>query len=379
MNKWKRIVENLRKKRTRSKSNHIQGKVKKRAYTFNSELDIAMVSMNEKLVTGVGSFDEYVSNHIHQIRYEKGNNTSHSEIKVISTLKQWNNFIRNTYETKIGYRIIQTKQYSGWIIDDSTYSYIDYYLSGDTLTISFVGDRSFIDENSKLIESQFDVVHSYIKWVHDTNGNYISMALNDSQLPIDEMYPWLKNETLEQYYERYLNSTASIILLIGPPGTGKTTWIKGLLAYSKSSAMVTYDPTILSKDSFFADFLEDSDTNILVLEDSDNFLAARSSGNDMMHRFLNVSNGLITSKGKKLIFSTNLPSVRDVDSALTRPGRCFDIINFDAMGYDSAQKLANALGIELNVKSDPISKTWSIAEIFHEQNAKPIQKFGFNQ
>jgi ATP-dependent 26S proteasome regulatory subunit len=50
----------------------------------------------------------------------------------------------------------------------------------------------------------------------------------------------------------------------------------------------------------------------------------------MMHRFLNVGDGLVTTKGKKLIFSTNLPSIRDVDSALVRPGRCFDILNFDA-------------------------------------------------
>lgn len=376
MNSWQKLKIRLSKRKNPKNSTYAQGRQKKIQICWNDEIDIAMKIMNEKLITGVGSFDEFVSNHIAQTRYNKGVNTEHDEIKVISSLKQWNSFIRSTYGSQVQYRIIQTKQYSGWVIDDSTDSYLDYYLSGDTLTISFVGNREFVNTNSALIQEKFQVVHSYIKWVHDSNGNYISMALNDEQLPIDEMYPWLNGETLEQYYDRYLNSTASILLLIGPPGTGKTTWIKGLLAYAKTSAMVTYDPAILSKDSFFADFLEDSETSILVLEDSDNFLAARSSGNDMMHRFLNVSNGLITAKGKKLIFSTNLPSVRDVDSALTRPGRCFDIVKFNPLDIDSAEKLANKLGIKLGESNN---STYSIAEVFHQMNVKPVQKFGFNQ
>jgi adenylate kinase family enzyme len=40
--------------------------------------------------------------------------------------------------------------------------------------------------------------------------------------------------------------------LIGPPGTGKTTFIRGLLAHRSCSAIVTYDAGILEKDGFFA-------------------------------------------------------------------------------------------------------------------------------
>ena len=96
----------------------------------------------------------------------------------------------------------------------------------------------------------------------------------------------------------------------------------------------------------------------------------------MMHRFLNVSNGLVTSKGKKMIFSTNLPSIRDVDPALTRPGRCFDIVKFDSLTRDQASELTKALGNDLPKST---VDTFTIAEIFHEMNVKPTQKFGFNQ
>jgi ATP-dependent 26S proteasome regulatory subunit len=90
----------------------------------------------------------------------------------------------------------------------------------------------------------------------------------------------------------------------------------------------------------------------------------------MMHRFLNVGDGLVTTKGKKMIFSTNLPSIRDIDSALIRPGRCFDIVTFDQLDVAQANALAAKLNVKLPVR--PRGKEtdkYSIAEVFNEQTA----------
>ena len=93
-----------------------------------------------------------------------------------------------------------------------------------------------------------------------------------------------------------------------------------------------------------------------------------------MHRFLNVGDGLVTTKGKKMIFSTNLPSIRDIDSALVRPGRCFDILTFSALDEAEAAKLAKRLGASI----DGVNKEYSIADIFNKQQHKPEQrKVGF--
>ena len=135
-----------------------------------------------------------------------------------------------------------------------------------------------------------------------------------------------------------------------------------MLSHTNSSAIVTYDATILEKDYVFAKFIED-ETDVMVLEDSDTFLKARSDGNTMMHRFLNVGDGLVTTKGKKLIFSTNLPSISDIDPALIRPGRCFDILSFNLLKREEAQLLADKVGATLEGDKD----SYSIAEVFNKK------------
>ena len=163
---------------------------------------------------------------------------------------------------------------------------------------------------------------------------------------------------------RSMNADSNILLLIGPPGTGKTSFIRGLLQHQKTSAIVTYDSEILEKDYVFARFIE-SASEIMVLEDADTFLKPRKDGNTMMHKFLNVGDGLVTTRRKKMIFSTNLPSTKDIDPALIRPGRCFDIVHFDLLNQTQAESAAQALGVTLG---EPKEK-WSVADLFNTQKS----------
>jgi SpoVK/Ycf46/Vps4 family AAA+-type ATPase len=101
----------------------------------------------------------------------------------------------------------------------------------------------------------------------------------------------------------------------------------------------------------------------------------------MMHRFLNVGDGLVTVKGKKMVFSTNLPSVKNIDAALLRPGRCFDILNFDELSLDEAKKMIKKLNIDYKFSDDDLKKTYTVAEIFsgvRNTGHKSLKsKFGF--
>jgi hypothetical protein len=317
-----------------------------------------------KIFLGTSDFDDLIKSQILERRVSVGKNTLHRKTTVLCNRATWAEWMEQQFKQDL---IVQGNESTGFIIEKETDNYISYSVNSNTTDVRASGDEAFVELIVALVESKFSVVTSYIEWIYSGDGQSVNVPLNRERLPVDEMYPFLNGESLESYYKRYMESSANILLLIGPPGTGKTTFIRGLLAHTDSSAIVSYDANILDKDGFFARFIED-DASIMVLEDSDAFLKSRSDGNTMMHRFLNVGDGLVTTKGKKMVFSTNLPSIRDIDSALVRPGRCFDIVTFDLLTVAEAQALATKLGVTLPVR--PRGKEmqkYSIAEVFNEQ------------
>jgi hypothetical protein len=325
---------------------------------------------NEQIFLGVSDIDDLFTSEVLKRRVDSGKNTVHRQTTVLCNRAHWAEWAESYFQD---YLFVQGNSSNGFVIDTKTDNYIRFDVDSNTTTVRAFGDAEYCDSIIDLVEDQFDIVTSHIEWVYGADGNSVNVPLNRDRLPVEEMYPFLNGESLESYYERYMASSANILLLIGPPGTGKTTFIRGLLASTNSSAIVSYDSQILEKDGFFARFIE-GDESIMILEDSDAFLKSRSEGNTMMHRFLNVGDGLVTTKGKKMIFSTNLPSIRDIDSALVRPGRCFDIVTFDELTQEDAAKLAK----KLDVKLDGIKPKWSIAEIFNKQINKPKErKMGF--
>lgn len=290
------------------------------------------------------------------------------KFNLLGNKQDWINFIENLPED---YEVYQFSRDTGLVI--TPIGYMDYNTYNNSIEVTVLGDENWVVALVDKIDSMFERVQSYIEWIYSPDGQSVKVPMERERLPIKEMYPFLNGKTLEEYYQNYIDSTANILLLIGPPGTGKTTFIRGLLDYAQTSATVTYDASILEKDYIFANFIENS-TGIMVMEDCDKFLGSRSDGNTMMHKFLNVGDGLVTTKGKKLVFSTNLPSIRDVDPALIRPGRCFDIINFDLLTLDQAQNLAK----NINVNIEEEKETYTIAEIFHKQSHnKTPRKVGF--
>jgi hypothetical protein len=58
-----------------------------------------------------------------------------------------------------------------------------------------------------------------------------------------------------------------------------------------------------------------------------------------LHRFLAVADGVVRAQGRKIIFTTNLPNVGDIDEALVRPGRCFATVRTRALERIEAEVL----------------------------------------
>ena len=52
---------------------------------------------------------------------------------------------------------------------------------------------------------------------------------------------------------------------------------------------------------------------------------------------------MVRAQGRKIIFTTNLHNIGDIDEALVRPGRCFGVIRTRALALDEARDLLVAL------------------------------------
>ena len=80
------------------------------------------------------------------------------------------------------------------------------------------------------------------------------------------------------------------------------------------------------------------------------------------HRFLTIADGVVRSQGRKIIFSTNLPNVGDLDEALIRPGRCFARVHVRNLSAAEARALAAEIGSPGFTAED--GRRHSLAEVY---------------
>jgi hypothetical protein len=189
-----------------------------------------------------------------------------------------------------------------------------------------------------------------IDW-HFTNArgvlNSVSFEEVAREALHDEAYPTL-GMSVNEFIERFLDSGETVLILQGSPGTGKTRLVRAILgAMSRrkgdgAKVMFTGDQRSLENDEIFADFITGTH-DAFVIEDADHLLRARTDGNHDLHRFLAVADGVVRAQGRKIIFTTNLPNIRDMDEALLRPGRCFAVVRARPLNADEIGKLVARL------------------------------------
>lgn len=213
-----------------------------------------------------------------------------------------------------------------------------------------------------------------VDWQFMTRDGLQSVRLEEIADDVlhDQAYPNIRGR-IADFIDRYLRATEAILVLQGPPGTGKTRLIRAILGElskrkgTQAQAVYTGDRKVLEGDELFATFLT-SNADALVIEDADHLLKPRVDGNDDLHRFLMIADGVVRAQGRKIIFSTNLPNIGDLDDALIRPGRCFAHLNLRNLNHEEAQSLLAVLRKTAAVPSDSseicAQRHYSLADIY---------------
>jgi hypothetical protein len=196
--------------------------------------------------------------------------------------------------------------------------------------------------STRITEPMFSIDWHFLT----SQGELESAAIEEiaSDELYDAAYPEIEGG-VARFIQRYLDAEETVLVLQGPPGTGKTRLIRTILAeMSKrkgeaAQALYTGDMRALRTDQVFVKFIT-GEHDAFVLEDADHILKPRADGNEDLHRFLTIADGVVRSQGRKIVFSTNLSNVGDLDEALVRPGRCFARLNVRALSAEEAHALA---------------------------------------
>jgi hypothetical protein len=166
-----------------------------------------------------------------------------------------------------------------------------------------------------------------------------------------------------------------LVLLHGPPGTGKTTALRSLAHAWRSWCRleVVVDPERLLGDSgYLMSFVvgEDDDEarkwRLVVLEDCDELIRAdakRDTGQSLA-RLLNMTDGIIGQGLEVLIALTTNEPIHQLHPAIVRPGRCLAEIQ---IGPLSRLEALDWLGQSDGIGSDGAT----LAELFARRGTHP--------
>lgn len=207
-----------------------------------------------------------------------------------------------------------------------------------------------------------------------------SLRITRPKLNIEDNY----NEDLKDIHRIILKRLSNkedkgLVLLHGKPGTGKTSYIRFLVASLKKNviflppnmASALTNPNLIS-------ILIDNANSILVIEDAENIVVDREQdGNSTVSALLNISDGLLADCLNIQIICSFNTDISKIDSALMRKGRLIAKYHFKELETEKAQQLSNKLGF-----NSKIIKPMTLTSIYNQdemdfQQLRRTNQIGF--
>lgn len=174
------------------------------------------------------------------------------------------------------------------------------------------------------------------------------------------------------------DNAKGLVLLHGKPGTGKTTYIRHLIA--TINKRIIFVPTgmaaYITQPALLA-LLMKYKNSVLVIEDSETLIADRELQDSPVAALLNITDGLLSDALKIQVICSFNTELSKIDKALLRKGRLIARYEFLELSVDKANCLAQKLA--LNKRFD---EPCILAEIYNAKdsdygNVKAQTKIGF--
>jgi hypothetical protein len=157
-----------------------------------------------------------------------------------------------------------------------------------------------------------------------------------------------------------------LVILHGPPGTGKTSYIRHLCGLTdKPKLFIPPNLALRIADPDFINLLHDNTNSILLIEDAEELLTKRdATGSNAVSNLLNLSDGLLSDGFHIQIICTFNADLARIDKALLRKGRLIASYAFEPLTPAKAQGLATALG-----QTAPVTEAMTLADIYNREDA----------
>ena len=173
----------------------------------------------------------------------------------------------------------------------------------------------------------------------------------------------------QQWMARMHRTPSGLTILFGPPGCGKTSYLRALMTRLLETAVFYFVPVseaeMLSNPRFVSFWVQQtsrhkSKQKIAILEDAEELLLARDEGSrNKVSNLLNIADGFLSEHLKlHVIATTNVP-ISKLDPAIIRPGRLIGVREFRRLNREEALRLAQAKGLDL-----PDQRDFSLAELY---------------
>ncbi|MCB0852900.1 MAG: AAA family ATPase [Bacteroidetes bacterium] len=245
-------------------------------------------------------------------------------------------------------------------------------LSNDVLFVNFMYDGTDSDAENWVLETlhglrtKFGLERKPVFRVLSKNKNGFftkEVRTEGYQSDIQQMY---NDDFVEvnELVEASMNSKkAGLILLHGLPGTGKTFYIKHLIAKFEDKKFIFIQNEFVNEllHHDFVSFLLKHQDAILIIEDAEKVLVSREhlNENSVVSTVLQLTDGLFSDYLNIKIICTFNTGLNKIDKALLRKGRTIAYYEFKALKPKKVNELLQSLGHE------PSNKEMTLADIFN--------------